>query len=71
MKRERRALLRDQTRHFAAGILESAEPMQSGRFEALNLTDEEMIFVEEELQAIALRIIPASKPKGGDHGQGA
>lgn len=66
MKRERRAIIKDRTRNFAAGAIESLEPLASGRFDDLDLTYEEWLVVEEEMRAIALRVFPASASTGGE-----
>ena len=56
MNRERRALLIQQARYFAAGLVENSEPMLAGDFE--DLTEEEHDLVHEEMQRIGKRIYP-------------
>lgn len=54
MNRERRKIIIDRTRYFAATLIENIEPMRSDEFN--DLTADEHVLVEEEMKRIGKRI---------------
>ncbi|MDU8351113.1 hypothetical protein RYA05_04285 [Pseudomonas syringae pv. actinidiae] len=54
MNRERRKVIIDRTRYFAATLIENIEPMRSNEFN--DLSDDEQLLVEEEMKRIGKRI---------------